>query len=510
MARSTAIVSSGIMISRALGFIRDVLIANFFGTKIFAQAYVVAFTVPNTLRKLVAEGAVNTVMVPVLTERRAKDSDKDFLRFANVLFNLFLASLSLITIIGILAAPALIKVIAPGFTVDSAKFCLTVELTRILFPFILLVGLTAYCIGILHTFKHFTAPAFASAVWNASVIAGILIFYQHLDIVHLALAVLAGGVLQLALQVFPVLKRGRFFDIRAGIFHKDAKKVGRLLLPRMVGAGVYQINIIVDRMLASLQFIVGRGAIAALYYGNRLFQLPLALFGVAIATVALPAMSSLAVERNVQKMKEMLSFSIRGMLFFMVPASVGLIMLSNPIIRVIFERGEFDSYATSITSSVLFFYAIGLAAYGGVNILVAAFHSMQDTITPVKAASLALIANIVFNVLLMSPLKAGGLALATSISGFVNLGFLLMILRRRIGGYGGAEILRSFVKILSASLIMGAVLYGLRITVVWSGGIRDAVSLILVILSGIAVYLLAARALRIREIRILSAWIKKD
>ena len=508
LVKSTAIISSGIMTSRILGFIRDILIANFFGTKMFAQAFVIAFTIPNALRQLVAEGAVNTVMVPVLTEYYTTRSKNEFLRFANVLFNLFLIALLFITIGGILATPFLIKVIAPGFIINPEKLSLTIELTKILFPYILLVGLTAYCIGVLHTLNRFAAPAFGSVVLNATIIGGLLIFYPNVNILHLVFAVLIGGVLQLLLQVFPLLKIGRFFDIRAGLSHKGAGKVGSLFLPRIIGAGVYQINIVVDRMLASLQLIAGQGAIAALYYGNRLFQFPLALFAIAIATAALPTMSSLAAEKNIGKLKEIVSFSIRNMFFLSVPASVGLLLLSKPIIKVIFERGEFTSYATEITSSVLFFYCIGLVAYGGIKILVTAFYAMQDTLTPVKIAFFCLLINILFNVILMVPLKAGGLALATSISGFVNFVSLFIMLRRRIGCFGERKILNSLLKILLASLIMGGVAYSLMTAVTWGGGVKDAVNLILIILLSIAVYLGLARILRIKEMEVLVSWIR--
>lgn len=510
LAKSTAIIGSGIMTSRILGFIRDILIANFFGTELAAQAFVMAFTVPNTLRQLVAEGAVNTVLVPVLTEYSAKKEKAEFFRFANVLLNQFLVILLLITVIGIFITPVLVRIIAPGFVIDPAKFSLTVDLTRILFPYILFVGLSAYCMGVLNTFRHFAAPAYASTVWNATVITAMLIFFRSFEITHLALAVLAGGVLQLLLQLPPLLKRGPFFNIRAGFFHEGARKVGRLLLPRIVGAGIYEINIIVDRMLASLQLIVGRGAVAALYYGNRLFQLPLALFGIAIATAALPMLSSLAVEKNVGRFKESVSFLLRNMIFLCLPASVGLMVMARPIIKVIFERGEFTSYATDITSSVLFFYAIGIVAYGGVRILVSAFHAMQDTLTPVKIACVALLLNIVLNVILMVPLKAGGLALATSIAGFVNFTSLFVILKNRIGLFEDKDIVGFLLKVSAASVFSGFTAYMLMTNVGWDGGIKDGANLVLIILTSMAAYLGASFVLRIKEAKTLFSWIKRN
>jgi putative peptidoglycan lipid II flippase len=469
-----------------------------------------AFTIPNTLRQLVAEGAVNTALVPILTDYHTRKDKDGFLYFTNVLFNLFLVALLVITVIGILVTPLLIRIIAPGFITDPAKFNLTVELTKILFPYILLVGLTAYCIGVLNTFRHFAAPAFASAAWNATLIVAMLIFYRSFEITYLAFAVLAGGVFQLLLQVIPMLKRGPFFNVRAGLLHEGAKRVGRLLLPRMVGAGIYHINIIVDRILASLQFIVGNGAVAALYYGHRLFHLPLALFSIAIATAALPTMSLFVIEKNMDKLKESISFSIRNMLFLSMPASIGLMVMARPIIKVIFERGEFTAYATDITSFVLFFYAIGLIAYGGIKILVTTFHAMQDTLTPVKAAFLALLVNIILNLVLMIPLKAGGLALATSISGFVNFTFLFVVLEKRIGLFGRTEIIYSFIKMLLASFVMGFIAYISVVMTTWGGGMKDIISLVLIILVSIAVYFAMAAILKIGELKAMLSWIKKS
>jgi putative peptidoglycan lipid II flippase len=510
LAKSTAIISFGIMTSRILGFVRDILIARFFGMGVFAQAFVMAFTIPNGLRELVAEGAVNPAVVPVLTEYRAQRDKTEFFRFANVLFNIFLITLLLITIIGILASPLLIRIMAPGFIADPDKFYLTVELTKIFFPYVLLVGLTAYCMGVLNTFKHFAAPAFAGTIWNASVIGGILIFHNSFDVTHLALAILVGGVLQLLLQVFPLLKIGPFFNIKAGIFHEGSKKVGRLFLPRMIGAGIYEMNIMVDRILASLQLIVGQGAVAALYYANRLFQLPLALFGIAMATAVLPTMSSLFVKKSMDKFKKLISSSIRNMFFLSMPASIGLMVLSRPIIKVIFERGEFTSYATTMTSSVLFFYTIGLVAYGGIKILVSAFYAMQDTITPVKVASIALLTNIVLNLILMIPLKAAGLALATSISGFVNLSFLFTILEKKIGKLERKEILAPLLKITFASFVMGIVAYVLKMAIIWNRGAQGIINLILVILLSLVVYLGASVILKVKEVATVFPWIKKD
>jgi len=229
-----------------------------------------------------------------------------------------------------------------------------------------------------------------------------------------------------------------------------------------------------------------------------------------MATAILPTMSSLFVKKSMDKFKKSISSSIKNMFFLIMPAAIGLMVLSRPIIKVIFERGEFTSYATNITSSVLFFYTIGLVAYGGIKILVSAFYAMQDTITPVKVASIALLTNIVLNLILMIPLKVSGLALATSISGFVNLSLLFTILEKKIGRLQREEILVPLVKIIFASLIMGIVTYVLKIAIVWSGGVKGVMYLILVILFSLVVYLGASVILKVKEVEMVFPWIKRD
>jgi len=494
------------MTSRVLGFLRDILIARFFGIGIAAEAFVMAFTLPNSLRHLAAEGACDTALVPVLTEERENGAG-DFWRVTNTLFNVFLFSLLAITVVGVLASPFLVRLIAPGFLEDAYKFRLTVSLLRMFFPYIFLVGLSAFCMAVLHTYGRFTAPAFSSALLNLCIIGGLLVFST--DIAYLGYAVLVGGLVQLSVQFLPVLKLGPFFDIRAGTRHPAVKKVGRLLLPRAVGAGIYQINIIADRIIASLP-VAGQGAVVALYYGNRLFQLPLALFGISIATVALPTLSGHAVSRDVKNFKRLVAFSLKNMVFFTVPAAAGLMVLSRPIIKILFERGEFTPYATGITSPVLVFYATGLLAYGGIKILVAAFHSMQNTVTPVRTALLALACNIVLNIALVGPLKAGGLALATSLSGFVNMTVLYIALRRRIGPFGDRHLAVFFLKVLSASAVMSVTAYLLIRNTVRSSGLEACLNLAFIIAVSLAAYILCSVLFGAFDIRRIGSWMKRS
>jgi len=494
--RSAGIIGFATVISRILGFVRDILIAKFFGTARYAQAFVVAFRIPNMLRDLIGEGATNAAVVPVLSEYCQTKKKEEFWHLANVLLNVALIVLAGVTLLGVAFAPVIVRLIAPGFIGDPEKLKATVYLTRLIFPYVLLVGLLAYSMGILNSLRHFSAPAFAPSILNLSIIICALL--RQGSVSALAAGVLIGGVVQLAVQIPVLFSKGFAFNFKSGIRHPAVKKIGVLLVPRVVGSGVYQINLFVSTMLASLSHIVGAGGVAALYYANRIFQFPLAIFGIAIAQAALPTMSREALESGLDKLKETLSFSLRAVNFIMLPASVGLIVLARPITSVLFERGMFDQYSTFITSRALMFYSIGLFSYAGIKILVSCFYSLKDTLTPVKVASASLVVNIVLNLIFMFPMKISGLALATSLSGSFNFFLLFFILRKKIGGIDGYRISISFIKVFAASMVMAALIYICAFKIVCG--------LFVVILIGMVSYCLAAFMFDVKEAREFLKW----
>ncbi|MFH1778999.1 MAG: murein biosynthesis integral membrane protein MurJ [Candidatus Omnitrophota bacterium] len=460
LAKSAGIIGLGILLSRILGFVRDIIIASVFGTLLPAQAFVVALRIPNLLRDLVGEGAANAAFIPVLTEYATKKTKREFWELAGIILNAMIVVLAAISILGVILAPFIVRVIAPGFVKDADKLQLTVRLTQVMFPYIFLIGLTAYATGVLNSLKHFTAPAFSQPLWNIALILSALYLCPKMQVpvMGLAIGVLIGGLLQLSVQALPLFNRGMAPPKLNKFKHPASTEIGKLLLPRVLGASIYQINTFVDMMLASLSRIVGEGAIAALYYSNRLWQFPLAIFGTAWAQATLPTLSEHAAEEDIKRFKDTLSFSLRSVFFITIPAAIGLLVLSTPIVQALFERGSFNRYSTEITSYALFYYSLGLFAYAGVKILVSAFYSLKDTLTPVKVALAALILNIILNLILMWPLKVGGLALATSISSTVNFFLLYYLLRKKIGPLGGFVILKSVGRILLAGVIMGLIL----------------------------------------------------
>jgi len=513
--KSTSIISVATASSRVLGFIRDILIANFFGTGNLIQAFVVAFRIPNLMRRMVGEGAVNSAFVPVLSEYLATKKKEDYWQLANVILNLLAVVLAAIVLIGIAFSPIIVRIIAPGFVKDPGQLELAIKLTRIVFPFIFLIGLTAFAAGVLNSLKHFATPAFGPCLLNLSIIATMLFFYRTINITMLAVSILVGGFLQLMLQIPVLYKKGMRIRFPITFHHPAVKKIGTLLAPRILGSTVYQLNVLVDSILASLYWIVGKGGIAALYYSNRLIQFPTAIFGIAVATAVLPTLSGYFAKNELDKFKKTISFSLKFIFLFMIPAAIGIMIIGKPIIEALFQRGEFGSYSTMITNQALFFYAIGLFSYAGIKILVFSFYSMQDTMTPVKTAAIALLINVILNLILMWPLKIGGLALATSISGIFNFIVLFYILRKRMGPLNEREMLIFLFKIILASLVMGAILLGLTKTPMYisffgkGSSLLNIAGLISVIAISASSYIVILLLLRVKEVEKVFRWIGK-
>ncbi len=435
--KSSGIVSMGVLASRFLGFVRDVVIAHFLGTGMIAEAFLLAQRIPNMFRDLVGEGAANAAIVPVLSEYSKKKSHEEWLELIKVVMSWGVIILGGITIVGMIVAPWIVRLIAPGFVGDDAKFQLTVDLTRIMFPYLILIALTAFQVGILYSLNSFFAPAFGPCLLNVAMILGawIAAVFSWPLAYALSIATLIGGVWQFVAQWYTLHRLGVHWGIPAGgIFnlkHEGARQIFKLLVPRLLGTSVYQVNVFVDTLCASLSGIVGLGGIAAIYYANRLVQFPLGVFGYALASVSLPSLSKIAAEGDMVHFKETLSFALRNLMFILIPCAVGLAVLAHWVIHIVFERGAFNAYSTDITSQVLFFSALSLPFIGASRILVTAFYALQDTKTPVRIAIICLVVNVAFNALLMFPLKIGGIALASSIASVVNCLLLLNALKAK-------------------------------------------------------------------------------
>lgn len=429
----------GTFLSRVLGFVRDMIFASLMGTAAMADAFFVAFRIPNMLRDLVGEGATNSALVPTLSEYVEKKDPKQTNAFLSAVVAWALLILGGLTILGIIFAPLVVKAIAPGFGADEVKLQTTINLTRIMFPYLIFIGLTAYSMGVLYTYGSFLAPAFSSCFLNVVMIATTLIAAQYMDsaVYILAGGVLLGGIAQLVYQWIPLRKLGVRLEVPATLHHEGALKMGKLLVPRVWGSAIYQSNVFVDTFCASLSFIVGTGGISAIYYANRVIQFPLGIFGVALASASLPTLSGYAARKDMEGLRSTVIFALKNILFLLLPSGVLAMVLAVPIVRVVFERGLFDPYSTAITADALKYYGIGLASFGAMKITVSAFHALQDTRTPVKIATVGLALNIVLNFLLIYPLKVGGIALASSLSGTASFLLLLYLLHKKVGGIAG-------------------------------------------------------------------------
>jgi putative peptidoglycan lipid II flippase len=503
--RAAGVVGVATMLSRIFGFIRDMVVAGFFGAGLTTDAFFVAFRIPNLLRRLLAEGSLTVSFVPVFTEYLRNKTREEALELANITFTALSIILVVVSLMGVAFSPLIVTVMAPGFVKAPAQYDLAVFLTRLMFPYIFLISLVALCMGILNSLRHFAAPALSPVVLNLSMIVAALTlrdFFRE-PIVSLAAGVMAGGILQLVMQWPFLVKMGVRLKPDFHFRHPGVKRIGLLMLPAAFGAAIYQINIFIGTILASL---LPTGSVSYLYYADRIVELPLGVFAIAVGTATLPSFSEQVALGKIEELKRTIAFSLRLVLFITIPATVAMILLRSPIISVLFQRGEFGIQATTLTAQALLFYAVGLWAFSVIRIIVAVFYALQDTHTPMKAAIVSLIVNAVFSVALMFPLKHGGIALATSVASAVNVGMLWVILKRRVGIILDAEFYRSFGKTVFASLVMGGMILVVDLIYPWypSGPFNARlIYLVLCIAGGGAVFFAAAFLLKSPEIEIM-------
>ncbi len=513
--KSVTNVSLATFCSRVLGYIRDMLIAQIFGAGMVTDCFFVAYRIPNLLRNLLGEGSLSASFIPVFSSYLVKDK-KEAKKVAHYFGFILIVVLVAFTILGVILSPFIVKLVAPGFVSQGEKLSLTITLTRILFPFILAIGLAVFSLGVLNSLRIFFIPASSPTLLNLTIIFYILFIYPSTNsVIGLAIAVVLGGFFQFLFQIPSIYKNGlglTFSSIkniitdgyRKIISHPGIKKIFLLFIPAAVGFSVHQINIFVDTMCASL---LREGSISFLYYANRLMQLPLALFGTAVATVSLPLMSSAFAQKNRFEVKQTLIKGIRIILFFVLPASIGLIFLGKPIIKLLFERGKFTSYSTQLTYGALLFYSIGIIAYSGMKLFVSAFYSYQDTFTPVLIATIILVVNIVLNLILMFPLGIKGIALATSISGYLHLLILFIKFRKKIGGIGLLDIRNSLFKIIISSIAMGISLF---IFLKFTNNLSTLLIVVLGLFIGTGSYLVFSALLHSEEINLVRNLMRKS
>ncbi|MBW2216053.1 MAG: murein biosynthesis integral membrane protein MurJ [Deltaproteobacteria bacterium] len=503
VSRAAGVVSFFTFLSRILGLVRDMVIAAFFGTGMVADAFVVAFRIPNLLRRLFAEGSLTIAFIPVFTEYLTSKSKEDALEMARVVLTILSLILAIVTLLGVIFSPWVVRLQAFGFGASGDKYELTVLLTRITFPYIFLVSLVAFFMGVLNSLRRFAAPAAAPIFLNVGIVGAAYLISPYLKepIVGIAIGVIIGGIIQVGLQIPWVLREGmKLFPVwQPG--HPAVKQIGLLMLPAVFGSAVYQLNSFIGTLLAS--FLV-QGSVSWLYFADRLVQLPLGVFAIAIGTALLPSLSTQAANKDLNEFGDTLTHALRLVFFITLPATVGLIILGKPIFLVLFQRGAFDATSTLMTNKALFYYALGLWAVSGLRIVVPAFYALQDTKTPVKVAVVALVVNLIAGLCLMGPLKHGGIALALSVSASVQFCLLLFLIKRKIALANLSRVLVSVLKSAFVSVVMGLGVFYLHsrwLIIDPAEGLLSMIfNLSVLVGAGVVIYFGAARILGCSEL----------
>ena len=456
--KSSVLVGCMTMLSRVLGLARDVVIAQGFGAGASADAFFVAFKIPNFLRRLFAEGAFAQAFVPVLSEYRTKGN----LAAVKELVNQVAGTLGLVlmglTVIAILGAPLLAILFAPGFYMqDAVKFSLTVDMLRITFPYLMLISLTAFAGSILNSYDRFLVPAFTPVLLNLSLIGSVFWLQPWLDTPVMALAwgVLIAGVAQLLLQLPFLIGLNLMPNPKVGFRDEGVQRIIKLMLPAIFGVSVSQINLLLDTVLASF---LKTGSVSWLYFSDRLVELPLGVFGIAIATVILPSLSRKHSAQSADSFAKTLDWAVRMVLLIGIPAALALWLLAEPLIISLFKYGAMEERDVVMTAFSLRAYSLGLLAFMLIKVLAPGYFSRQDTKTPVTIGIKAMVANMALNLMLIYPMQHAGLALATSLSAFLNAGMLLKGLLRDGVFRWQAGWSRFSFQLLAANLIMAVFL----------------------------------------------------
>ena len=513
VARSSIIVGGATFASRLFGLLREQTFAYLFGAGFATDAFVAAFRLPNLLRDLFAEGALSAAFVPVFTEHLINKGKKEAFRLANLVINGLMVILAAVITFGIIITPYLVKLIAPGFSRIPGKSELTALLAQIMFPFLLFISLAAVSMGMLNTLRHFGVPALAPVFLNLGMIlAGFFLSpYFSPPIIGMALGVLLGGLGQWLFQVPLLVKEGYRYQPLLSWRDPGFRKILVLMTPAVLGLASTQINIFVNTVIASL---LPEGSPSYLNYSFRLMHFPLGVFGIAVATVTLPVVSAYAAKRDIPMALATCRSSLELVAFLTIPSSFFLALVSQPIISVLYEHGRFTAADTLATSQALLFYSFGLFSYAALRVVAQVFYSFQDTKTPVKVSFLSIAFNIVLNLWLMHPLSFRGLALATSAAATVNFLILSFLLTKRFGSPGWKELSREVVKILLASIFMGATLlaigrfWPLKLSQVNLAG--KVAYLAVLLAAGVVTYALGCFVLKIKELPFLLRIFKRE
>ncbi len=494
--KSIATFGSFTFVSRITGFLRDMVLANMLGAGVVSDAFFVSFKLPNLFRSLFAEGAFTSAFVPIFSQKLVSEGKKKSMHFASEAISILVFFLLLFVILFEILMPYVVNVLAPGFVHDAGKIELATSLCRITFPFLLFISVVSFQAGVLNSFEKFAAPAAAPVILNLVMIASVFVFvpFSTTPAHGFAVGITVAGFLEILwLEYF--LKRQNakihpYFQINKILHNPEIKTLFKRIAPGVVGAGIYQINMVVDTILVSL---VGTGAISWLYYANRLQQLPLGVVGAAISVALLPILSKQLKAKALEESRQTQDKAVEYGALLSFPAAVLMIVLARPIINILFEHGRFTAADTQMTAYAVIAYSVGLPCYVIVKALMPNFFARGDTVTPVKYSAVVFLTNFIFNLILMRPFGHVGIATATTIAAFVSLFQYFYGLKKRGFWRISAALSYKILKIVICSLLMGAAVLGGEY--ILNLGIGDwfklKIILKLCILSGLGIFGLA-------------------
>ncbi len=509
--KATGLMGVATGLSRVAGLIRDMLVANIFGAGFVTDAFFMAFTIPNLLRRFFAEGSLTAAFVPTFSDVYHKQGEEEARRVASICFTLLFLIMVVVTVVGVFASPVIVRLIGYGFEDIPGKLALTDTLNRLMFPYIFFVSLLALVTGILNVRGHYFLPSFSPVLLNLSMIGCAYFLSPRFEepILALAVGVLLGGLLQLLLQ-FPLLLRfGYFFKPSFYFNHPAVRQISRLMLPGIAGVAIYQINVVVTRLLASF---LPEGSVSYLYYGQRLFEFPQGIIIASLAQAVLPAMSRQMAEDDLDGFKESLHFSFELLLLLILPATIGLMLCAVPVYSVFFMGGEFAYNAVSQSGIALMAYAPGLLCVGLSRVIVPAFYAMKDTKTPVWVSFWTLVANAGLGLVLMQYWAHVGLAVALTLASLFNAAVLLWLLRKRIGVLQLGLLTQSLAKILPAVAIMASVVWAVLQAGDWANGssrFGNFLVLAAAVFSGGMVYLVVCRVFGVKALNEIGRMLRK-
>lgn len=498
VARAAVLLMATVVLSRILGYGREVVLYSLFGQNYITDAYRAAFSVPDFLYMLLVGGALSSAFIPVFSSCIATGKEDEGWKSASIVFNVVLIALILLVIVAYFYTLPLVKILAPGLPAEY--IALTVQLTRIMFLQTAFMVLNGFAMGILNSYNNFAAPALGSLVYNLVIILVGVALVKQFGIAAFAYGVVIGAALNFAVQIPALKKVGLKYHFLFEFKNSGFRQIMILMIPVLAGLGVVQLNLFVTRNLASG---LGSGAISALDLAQRLMNLPIGIFAVSIAIAIFPTLTTLAANGDLTLFKRSTSLGLRAIFLVSIPSAFGLVALGIPMISLLFEQGEFTAAMAQTTYRVLMFYCVGLFAYSGIQVLNRSFYALKDTLTPVIASAITIAANIIMSIQFSRMLAAEGLALAYSLAGIINLLILIIILRRKVGRIEGGAIVKGFVISAAASLAMyftvQGVVNGLLGTLHWVAKLNLLVSVGVGVVAGMAVYLAIVYLFKLEE-----------